>query len=119
MRASPEDGETVILEGVPECRVVLEALLDPAFEAADDFRQRFLDRTILAVVYPVGVNDPPKYIWEDEPEFSVSAEDLPQVKAAAQRIIDRGHTHHVNHTFDLITGRGKAAQAILDLPSAD
>lgn len=128
MRPSENPEVIVILDKLPECKVVHDALSFSALKDvipspqslwdSDSFGVRFHSQTRQtdfaspATDYegrPVAQAD----TWQNNPEFKVKEEDRLIVRKAAQYILDLNNVHIFDRAFNRLTGRTKAAKQIL------
>jgi hypothetical protein len=115
MRPSKEANVAAILDTVPECRVILDALEDPDFTKphlsvvegglANTLDVRFRQQTMYE--YPPMSGE---MVFYEDPKFRVRGQDIDFVQRAAQRVIEQKGL--ATSLINRATGRRKAARTI-------
>jgi hypothetical protein len=125
MRPGDKSEVVAILDTLPECKVVHDALEDPAVmkllptpsleEFSNSTGVRFRQQT-RQLDYPAGIGmygmpTPGIDTWARNPEFKIQYEDLEFVIDAAQRLLKQRNP--VDRLLNRITHRTSAAKTIL------
>ncbi len=126
MKPSNEPNVIAILDTLPECKVVLDALEDPIVprpqigpgidELVGSVGMRFRWQTQYEPRPPFASS----YIeleWKDQPEFRVEVQDIAFVKKAAENVINE--KRFLNRAFNVVTHRKHAAETILRFMSSN
>lgn len=120
MRPSSEQGIAAVLDTLPECKVVLDALddnsypKDPTGPTIDDFINSTGVRFRQQTQYEPRPPHASAYIelaWKVNPEFKIELRDVDYVKLAAQRILNQKRL--TERAFNFATKRTLAARTII------
>lgn len=125
MRPSNETGVVAVLDTLPECKVVLDAMYDREFMQANQqpdapirdrtaFRFRMQTRHEIP---PMTADTSAETTWKPSPEFKIETQDVAFIAQAAHR------TLHTKNSLDRLvnrcTRRTAAAKTILRTLSTD
>lgn len=120
MRPSDEQGVVAIIDTLPECKVVLDALEDPNVPKTpsgptfEDFANSTSVRFRQQTQYEPRPPHASAYVeltWKNNPEFRIETKDIDFVMQAAVRVLNQKRLSE--KAFNLATKRTQAAQTIL------
>ena len=115
-----------VLDTLPECKIILDALEDPSFQKpilnnegansfADTMGVRFRLQARRTEYHNTNTAEPPGFSyndsWQTEPQFRVRRDDVVFVIAAAERTLNESKI--TERAFNYFTKRTKAAKIIV------
>lgn len=125
MKPTKNSNEIVILDALPECKVVLDALEDPDFPhpptgpTDDDFANSLgvrFRRQSMHEPRPPATDAYVEDVFNSTPEFNVLRSDSYFIIKAAERILSQKSISE--RAFNRLTGRTKAAKEMIRVLAA-